>query len=91
MKILVPGVKPKEKLTRRTFQCEKCGCIFEADLNECYHYEIPKLMNSPRIVEYYCNCPHNGCIGIGYELTDDNMLKAMILQRDKVNKEKGEE
>jgi hypothetical protein len=28
-----------------------------------------------------------GCIGIGYELTDDTMLRAMILQRDKVKKD----
>ncbi len=91
MKILVPGVEPKEELITRTFQCEKCGCIFEADSNEYYYYEIPKLMTSPRIVEYYCNCPHNGCVGVGYELTDDNMLKAMILQRDKVNKDKSGE
>ena len=91
MKILVPGVNPKEEKLTRTFQCSKCGCIFEADLNEFYYYEIPKLMDSPRIVEYYCKCSYNDCGGVGYELTDDDMFRAMILQRDKVNKEKGEE
>lgn len=80
MKILIPGVKQIEKCTK-TFQCRRCGCVFEADLNEYYTNSI----------EYLCNCPYNDCGGVGCELTDNNMLKAMILQRDKVNKEKGEE
>ena len=80
MKILIPGVE-KEKLTR-TFQCEKCGCIFEANLNEYYKVNYTDIVS---------NCPYNNCVGVGYELTDDNMFKAMILQRAKVNKEKGEE
>lgn len=84
MKILVPGVEPKEKFIR-TFQCDICGCIFEADLTE---YKATKFIDCSTILGYHCKCPHNDCDGVGYELTDDNMFKAMILQRDKVNKEK---
>ena len=80
MKILVPGVEQNEKFTK-IFQCKRCGCIFEADLNEYY----------TDIIEYLCNCPYSDCSGVGYELTIDDMFRAMILQRDKVNKEKSGE
>ena len=53
MKILTYGkVKPKPII----FNCEKCGCIFEADYSE---YEVSTLMEVMHdgLGAYKCECP----------------------------------
>lgn len=50
MKIIKNGSMEQTLKTKR-FECENCGCIFEADINE---YRIGMQYNSEF---YYCRCP----------------------------------
>lgn len=76
MKIIRPGL-PKEELERRLketkrFECEKCGCIFEADKGEYTH------TTQYNETHYYCKCP-NCKIHNAYEVK----WKIREIERDK--------
>lgn len=50
MKVIKSGDIERTKKIK-TFECEKCGCVFQANKNE---YKTGEQYNE---VYYYCKCP----------------------------------
>lgn len=67
MKIIIQG-KSKEEVERqkkivRHFECQACGCVFEADNTEYYYHQC-----GYNETEFLCQCPNctNTAHTIGY-------------------------
>ena len=58
MKIIKHGKKPEPKILR--FECPKCGCVFEAEDNECGTLECGNLRGEPLTTLYEIDCPECG-------------------------------
>lgn len=58
MKIIKEGTQAQIDKVKR-FECDKCGCIFEADKTE---YESTSQYNE---THYHCTCPF--CKAIAYK------------------------
>ena len=56
MKIIKKGILPKYT---KTFTCEKCGCIFEADKTEYFGSSQMEVMHDG-LPGHKCKCPTCG-------------------------------
>lgn len=55
MKIIKPGKSLDELFPPVRFECERCGCIFEEELDNCYK---PIMVRNLSFIA--CKCPNCG-------------------------------
>ena len=58
MRIIKHGKNPEPKVI--LFECQKCGCVFEAEERECEVVSREQVFRRPVITGYYAKCPECG-------------------------------
>jgi transposase len=60
---IVEHGNPNILLEKRTFKCERCGCVFTAMTED---YQVQFDVYGKR--HYFCSCPETFCDGYGIEV-----------------------